>query len=90
MPEGHQTIFADSDAHIWQDTAHHVWVKEIIEEVLRRLSLVFELLPDRFSSAILKLRFSAMALIYRFSTSVLKLSYEAKALIDRFLTRVMK
>ena len=90
MPEEHQTIFADSDAHIWQDSPHHVWIKEIIEEVLRRLSLVFEVLPDRFSSAILKLRFSAMALAYRFSASILKLSHEAKALVDRFLTRGMK
>ena len=57
MPEEHQTIFADSDAHIWQDTTHHVWVKEIIEEVLRRLSLVFEALPDRFSLSLMDIKF---------------------------------
>ena len=64
----YQTIFADSDAHIWQDTAHHVWIKEIIEEVLRRLSFIFKVLPDRFSSTVIRLSREGTALIDRFLT----------------------
>lgn len=72
MPEEHQTVFADSEAHIWQDSPHHVWAKEIVEEVLRRLSIVFKALPDRFSSTIIKFSREAAALVDRFLTRGLK------------------
>ena len=83
----YEVVFADTEAHIWQDSADHTWIKEIIEEVLERLSIIFKLLPDRYSYGILKFRYRMEGLIDKFNFAILKIRYEMKSLIDKFLIR---
>jgi|GEM_PF-7031407 len=83
----YEIVYADTEAHIWQNSVDHTWIKEIIEEVLERLSIVFKLLPDRYNYGILKFRYRAESLIDRFSFAMLKLKYRMESLIDKFLIR---
>lgn len=87
IKNNYETVFADHDAHVWQDSAIHSWIKEVALEVLRRLSIISEVLPDKFNLSLIDFKHYARELVHMILASALKLRYRVEALIDKFLMR---